>query len=45
MTGNNLRQAENDNGDGGIFLGLFLLPEIKYCLTLNEYRVINERNN
>ena len=40
--GSNLLQAKNDYGDGGIFFGLFLAPKIKYCLTINEFGVIEE---
>ena len=38
----NLAQGKNDYGNGGIFYALFLAPKIKYCLTINEYGVINE---
>ena len=42
LVGKNLLQCKNDYGDGGIFYGLFLAPKIKYCLTINEYGVIDE---
>ena len=40
--GSNLLQAKNDYGDDGIFFGLFLAQKIKYCLTINEFGVIEE---
>ena len=42
VVGKNLLQGENDYKDGGFFYGLFLAPKIKYCLTINEYGVIDE---
>ena len=36
LVGRNLCQGKNDCKTGGIFYGLFLAPEIKYCLTINE---------
>ena len=42
FVGSNLCQGKNDYGDGGIFFGLFLAPKIKYCLTINEFGVIEE---
>ena len=41
--GKNLQQGKNDCTDGGLFYGLFLAPKIKYCLTINEYDVIDEQ--
>ena len=40
LVGKNLLQGKNDYKDGGILYGLFLAPKIKYCLSLNKYRVI-----
>ena len=40
--GSNLCQGKNDYDLGGIFFGLFLAPKIKYCLTINEFGVIEE---
>ena len=40
--GSNLLQAINDFNESGIFFGLFLAPKIKYCLTVNEYGVVEE---
>ena len=42
LIGKNLAQGKNDYGNGGIFYARFLAPKIKYCLTINEYGVINE---
>ena len=42
LIGKNLAQGKNDYGNGGIFYALFLAPKIKYCLTINEYGVIDE---
>ena len=42
LVGKGLLQGKNDYKDGGIFYGLFLAPKMKYCLTINEYGVINE---
>ena len=43
LVGEKLGQGKNDYGNGGIFYGLFLAPKIKYCLTINEYGIINEK--
>ena len=43
LVGEKLGQGKNDYGSGGIFYGLFLAPKIKYCLTINEYGIINEK--
>ena len=42
LIGKNLAQDKNDYGNGGIFYALLLAPKTKYCLTFNEYGVINE---
>ena len=42
LVGKGLIQGKNDYKDGGIFYGLFLAPKIKYCLTINNYGVIDE---
>ena len=42
LVGKNLLQGKNNYKDGGIFYGLFLAPKTKYCLTINEYGVIEE---
>ena len=38
----NYYKVKNDYGDGGIFYGLFLATKIKYCLTINEYGLVEE---
>ena len=42
LVGKNLCQGKNDYQTGGIFYGLFLAPKIKYCLTINEFVVIQQ---
>ena len=42
LVGGNLLQGKNDYGDGGIFYSLFLAPKVKYCLTINEYGLVEE---
>ena len=42
LVGENLCQGKNDLKNGGIFYGLFLAPKIKYCLTIDEYGIIEE---
>ena len=42
FVGSNLCQGENDYDLGGILFGLFLAPKIKFCLTINEFGVIEE---
>ena len=42
LIGKSLLQDKNDYKNGGIFYGLFFGPKIKYCLTVNEYGVIDE---
>ena len=37
-----LCQGKNDYKTGGIFYGLFLAPKIKYCLTIDDYGIIQE---
>ena len=37
-----LFQGKNDYKTGGIFYGLFLAPKIKYCLTIDDYGIIQE---
>ena len=43
LVGKGLLQGKNDYKDGCIFYGLFLAPKIKYCLTINQYGVIDEQ--
>ena len=42
LVGNDLLQGKNDYEDGGIFYSLFLAPKVKYCLTINEFGIIEE---
>ena len=43
LVGKNLCQGKNDYNSRGIFYGLFLVPKIKYCLTINELGIIEQR--
>ena len=40
LVGEQLGQGKNDYKTGGIFYGLFLAPKIKYCLTIDDYGII-----
>ena len=42
LVGEGLCQGKNDYKTGGIFYGLFLAPQIKYCLTIDDYGIIQE---
>ena len=42
MVGEGLCQGKIDYKTGGIFNGLFLGPEIKYCLTIDNSCIIQE---
>ena len=42
LVGKNLCQGKNDYKTGGIFYGLFLAPKMKYCLTINEFGIIEQ---
>ena len=42
LVGKNSLQGKNDYEDGGTLYGLFLAPKTKYCLTVNEFGVIDE---
>ena len=45
LFGKNLLQGKNDYGpDSGLLYGLFLARKIKYCLIINNYGVIDEKN-
>ena len=35
--------VKKDYGSGGIFYGLFLAPKIKYCLSINEFGIVQEQ--
>ena len=43
LVGKNFLRGKNDYKVGGFFYGLFLAPEIKYCLVINKYGIIDER--
>ena len=45
LVGKSLLQGKNDYKYGGIFYGLFLAPEIKYCLIINKYGFIDEKKS
>ena len=42
LVGEELFQGKNDYKTGGIFYGLSLAPKIKYCLTIDDYGIIQE---
>ena len=42
LVGEGLCQGKNDYKTGGIFYDLFLAPKIKYCLTIDDYGIIQE---
>ena len=42
LVGEELCQGKNDYKTGGIFYGLFLALKIKYCLTIDDYDIIQE---
>ena len=42
LVGEDLCQGKNDYKTGGIFYGLYLAPKIKYCLTIDDYGIIQE---
>ena len=42
LDGDNLCQGKNDYKTGGVFCGLFHARKIKYCLTIDEYGIIQE---
>ena len=42
LIGEEFCQGKNDYKTGGIFYSLFLAPKIKYCLTIDDYCIIQE---
>ena len=42
LFGDGLCQSKNDYKTGGIFYSLFLAPKRKYCLTIDDYGIIQE---
>ena len=39
-----LLRGKNDYGVGGIFYAISLAPKTKYCLTINKYGIVDEKN-
>ena len=42
LVGKNLLQGKNGYRDRGIFYGLLIAPKVKYCLTIDQFGVIDE---
>ena len=42
LVGEELCEGKNDYQSGGIFYGIFLASKIKYCLTIDNYGIIQE---
>ena len=42
LVGEELCQDKNDYKTGGIFYGLYLAPKMNYCLTIDDYGIIQE---
>ena len=42
LVGEGLCQGKNNYKTGGFFYGVFLAPEIKYCLTIDNFGIIQE---
>ena len=42
LVGEELCQGKSNYKTGGIFYGLYLAPKIKYCLTIDEFGIIQE---
>ena len=42
LVGEELCQGKNGYKTGGIFYGLFLAPKLKYCLTIDDYCIIQD---
>ena len=42
LVGEELCQGKIDNKSGGVFYSLFLSPNIKYCLTIHKFGIIQE---
>ena len=42
LVGEGLCQGKNDYKTGGIFYELFLASKLKYCLTIDDYGIIQE---
>ena len=35
-------QGKNDYCDGGIFYAIFIAPQVKYCITINQHKKIEK---
>ena len=42
LVGKDFCPGKNDYDSGGVFYGLYLAPKIKYCLTKDDYGIIQE---
>ena len=42
LIGKDLCQGRNDYESGGIFYGFYVAPKIKYCLTIDDYGIIQK---
>ena len=42
LDGEDLCQGKNDYKTGGTFYRLFIAPKVKYCLTIDDYGIIQE---
>ena len=43
MIGKELFQSKNEYGDAGIVYGLFLCPNVNYCIVINELGILSEK--
>ena len=43
LIGKDLYQSKNDYGDAGIVYGLFLAPEIKYCIVIDDNGLLQQK--
>ena len=42
--GNKLRQRKKDYGDGGVYYGLFIVPEMKLWFAIDKFGILKEKN-
>ena len=42
LVGERLCRGKTDYKTGGTFYGLFLAPKIKFCLTIDDYKIVQE---
>ena len=45
LIGKNLYRSKNDYGKRGVLFGLFLAPEIKYCIKIDENGFLSHKND